>query len=198
VNTILRTLLCSHGSLGSELISKGRNCPGSANLNRQENSKLIFTTCPLLNHDSPIGAAAQREFDSSAIGVDVTVPLYLDKLWLKGKNLDDIRGGILQGINVTTGREVHSEGGWVELGARPMRWFSLHAGYSMDNPRDTDLPVAGPTVGRAENRIFYGAIRGYFDPIEIGLDYLHWTTEYNGGFDDGTDNRFQGFISYKI
>ena len=40
-------------------------------------------------------------------------------------------------------------------------------------------------------------MRGYFDPIEIGMDYLNWTTDYVG-FDGGHDNRFQGYISYKF
>jgi hypothetical protein len=153
--------------------------------------------------DSPIGLSGQTAFESEVAGLDLTLPLYQDKLWLKGeiwtgKNLDDVRGGILQGINVTTGREVHAEGGWIELGARPLKWFSISAGYSTDNPRNSDLPTSGPTVGRTLNRIYYGAFRGFFDPIEIGFDYLNWTTDYAGGFGRGTDNRFQTFISYKF
>lgn len=148
--------------------------------------------------DSPIGASGRRMFDSQAIGLDVTIPIYQDKLWVKGEvwtgqDLDDVRGGILQGINVTTGQEVRSEGGWVELGTRPIKWSSFHLGYSTDNPRDRDLPTAGATVGRKLNRIYYVAWRGYFDPIELGLDYLNWTTKYNGGFGNGNDNRFQGY-----
>ena len=121
--------------------------------------------------------------------------------WLKGefwtgKNLSDVRGGILQGINTTTGHEVNSQGGWLELGLRPVKWFSVHGGYSMDNPDNGDL--AGAAVpGRSRNSIWYGAIRGYFDPIEIGLDYLNWTTDYLG-FGPGVDNRFQSYISYKF
>lgn len=153
--------------------------------------------------DTAIGASGRRMYDSQALGVDLTIPVYQDKLWVKGEawtgqNLDDVRGGILQGINVTTGQEVRSEGGFVELGVRPIKWSTVNAGYSTDNPRDRDSPTTGATVGRKLNSIYYFAWRGYFDPIEIGLDYLNWTTKYNGGFGNGNDNRFQAYISYKF
>jgi hypothetical protein len=151
--------------------------------------------------ETPIGTSQRKDFDSDVVGLDLTIPLYLDIAWLKGelwkgRNLSDVRGGILQGINTTTGREVHARGGWFELGVRPAKWFSLHAGYSTDNPDDRDLAGASP-AGRSRNRISYGAVRGYFDPIEVGVDYLHWTTDWVG-FGPGVDNRFQGFMSYKF
>ena len=143
----------------------------------------------------------QDELDSEAVGLDITLPIYKDVAWLKGeawtgKNLSDVRGGILQGINATTGKEVHAQGGWLELGARPSKWFSLHAGYAMDNPDNGDLAGA-TTPGRSRNSIWYGAVRGYFDPIEIGMDYLNWTTDWVG-YGPGVDNRFQWFISYRF
>jgi hypothetical protein len=150
--------------------------------------------------DSPIGASGLSDLDSEAAGLDLTVPLR-DRAWLKGelwtgKNLSDVRGGILQGINATTGREIDAQGGWLELGARLLKWFSLHGGYSVDNPDDGDLAGAA-LAGRAKNSIWYGAVRGYFDPIEIGMDYLNWTTDHYG-FGPGHDNRFQWYISYKF
>ena len=151
--------------------------------------------------DTPIGTSLEDEFDSEAAGVDFLIPVYKDIAWFKGevwtgKNLSDVRGGILQGINATTGKEVDSQGGWFELGARPMKWFSLHGGYALDNPDNSDLADAA-TPGRSRNSIWYGAVRGYFDPIEVGMDYLNWTTDYVG-FGPGVDNRFQWFVSYKF
>jgi len=151
--------------------------------------------------DSPIGTSTRREFDSEAVGIDLTLPIYKDMVWLKGeawtgKNLDDVRGGILQGINSTTGNEVSTQGGWFELGWRPSKWYSLHAGYSFDDPDNADL-IGATTPGRAANHIWYSAVRGYFDPIEIGMDYLNWKTEFIG-FENGEDNRIQWFISYKF
>jgi hypothetical protein len=151
--------------------------------------------------DTPIGTSGERDFDSEAAGLDIVVPLCRDIVWLKGevwtgKNLSDIRGGILQGINTATGREVDSQGGWLELGVRPVKWFSLHGGYSFDNPDNEDL--RGSAIPpRTRNSIWYGALRAYFDPIEIGLDYLNWTTDYLG-VGSGHDHRFQSYISYKF
>ncbi len=51
--------------------------------------------------------------------------------------------------------------------------------------------------GRAANRIAYFANRFDFDPVEFGIDYLYWLTEFVG-FEDGDDHRFQAFASYKF
>lgn len=150
------------------------------------------------NTDTPQGASGRQGFRSEAVGFDMTVPLYKDLLWAKGElwkgtNLTDVRGGILQGINTVTGQEVRSEGGWFELGAKPAKWFTLHGGFSFDDPRDTDLAAGA----RAKNEIWYFALRGLFDPVEIGFDYLNWTTKYIG-FRKGDDNRVQAYIMYKF
>lgn len=142
--------------------------------------------------------AGKSVFDSSAVGLDMTLPLYRDILSFKGElwygeNVDDVRGGIFQGINTNTGQEIRSRGGFGELGWRSVDWTSFHMGYSEDDPLNSDLPLGG----RASNRILYVAQRFYFDPIEFGMDYLYWTTKYVG-FEEGDDNRFQFFISYKF
>ena len=160
--------------------------------------------------DAPVGASGRQNFTSEAIGLDLKLPLYQDivsltgEIW-SGKNLNDIRGGILQGINATTGQEINADGGWIELGVKPCKWNSWHTGYSFDNPRHKDLPIAGvggvpaagPT-GRDLNSVWYLGTRLYFSPIEMGLDYLNWTTYYADGIGKGTDNRFQAFIAYKF
>jgi len=141
--------------------------------------------------------AGTEEFTSHAIGADLTLPL-LNNLWLKGEiwmgqNLDDVRGGAFQGINSSTGQEIDAYGGWVELGWKPIDVYAVTLGASFDNPDDEDLPG----TGRDLNRILYLANRFTFGPVEIGADYLYWTTEYVS-FGDGTDNRFNFFISYKF
>ena len=45
--------------------------------------------------------------------------------WWTGKNLSDFRGGIGQGIDAATGREIRSSGGWIESGSS---WQSIEAG----------------------------------------------------------------------
>jgi len=148
-------------------------------------------------------AAGRNDFTSQGYGVDLSVPLYKDIVSLRGemwtgKNLDDIRGGILQGINTTTAQLIHATGGWGELMFRPQKWYSLHGGYTFDNPRDGDLPAQAPE----RNSIWYLGGRLYLDPIEFGLDYLNWTTYFKdtvaGAQGRGQDNRFQTHISYKF
>jgi hypothetical protein len=101
--------------------------------------------------DTPIGTSSRQTFYSEAAGLDLMVPLYKDLLTLKGelwtgKNLDDVRGGILQGVNPTSGREIHAVGGWAELTYKPKKWTSLHGGYTFDNPRRADLLSTGGAV----------------------------------------------------
>jgi len=149
--------------------------------------------------EDPDGTFAGRsEFDSEAVGIDFHLPLWRDKVGLKleawtGENLDDVRGGIFQGINATTGEEIGARGGFAEIGWKVTPNYSLAAGYSTDDPDDGDLNPGG----RAENRIWYLANRWSFSSLHLGIEYLHWTTEYLG-FDEGDDDRFVGFIQYSF
>jgi hypothetical protein len=151
--------------------------------------------------DLGLPPGGRRNFDSDAVGLDFAAPIFRDIVSFKaeawtGRNLDDIRGGILQGINTGTGKTIRASGGWAEIMFRPCKWYSLSGGYSIDNPRNADLPAQAP----AENRIWYVANRFGFDPIEFGLDYLNWSTDYKdpAGKGQGQDNRVQAYISYKF
>lgn len=148
--------------------------------------------------DPDIQIDGRDKFDSYAAGLDLTLPIVGDVLWVKGEawvgtNLDDVRGGIFQGINTVLGEEIASKGGWAEVGVRPIGWYNLSVGYSMDDPDNNDLNAGG----RAANKIWYVANRFNFDPIEFGIDYMNWTTKYVG-FGDGDDNRIQAFVTYKF
>jgi hypothetical protein len=142
------------------------------------------------------------DFDSRAVGFDVKLPLLGDTLWVQGElwageNLTDVRGGILQGVNTTTGDEIESKGGFVEVGAKLAPWLNLYGGYSTDNPSNGDLSAGGATGGRSLNKIWYAAARMNFNPVEMGLEWLHWKTEFIG-FDDGTNDRVVAFVAYKF
>lgn len=155
------------------------------------------------NFETNTGTSGRHEFDSQAIGIDLMAPIYKDIVWLKteawqGKNLADIRGGILQGVNLTSGEEIHARGGWAEIGYKPFNFVSLYAGASTDDPRAKDLPKSGSTIGRDLNTIYYGAAHFNFDAIELGLDYLWWRTKYVSNVGQGLDNRFQAYIAYKF
>lgn len=145
------------------------------------------------NVDVPVGT--HRNFTSSAYGLDLQFPIWKKTLWGKGelwtgRDLDDVRGGIAQGVNAA-GDEVRSEGGWGELGWQAAEKVALYGGYAWDNPDNEDLP----SNGRSRNQAIYTAVRFDFKPVLIGLEYLHWVTGYVG-FDEGDTNRFVAFIQY--
>ena len=142
------------------------------------------------------GPLEEDDFDSHSLSADLKVPLYRDRVsvmgeWFTGENLDDVRGGIFQGVN-STGDEIESHGGWAELVFQASQVVSLHAGYALDDPEDDDLDATFP---RAKNSIPYVAARMKWGVLHAGIEYLNWTTDYEG-FDEGDANRFQFFLAY--
>mgnify|MGYP001613974609 CR=1 FL=1 len=52
-------------------------------------------------------------------------------------------------------------------------------------------------ISRDANKIFYLANRFNFGPVEFGLDYLHWITDFVD-VESGTDNRFNFYAMFKF
>jgi hypothetical protein len=137
----------------------------------------------------------ENEFDSNAVGLDALIPIgsrftIKGELW-QGENVDDVRGGIFQGINRTTGEEIEAKGGFGEIGFQLTDHCVLYAGYSTDDPEDDDVGSGG----RAANKIWYVASHWNYKPMRFGLEVHDWTTEYVD-FDEGTDTRVVAFIQY--
>ncbi|MFP3940646.1 MAG: hypothetical protein ACOC7L_01890 [Acidobacteriota bacterium] len=143
---------------------------------------------------APVGG--ETELEGSSLGVDFTVPVgprltLRGEAW-SGENLSDVRGGIGQGVNVTTGEEIASQGGWAELAWRATDVYSLYGGATLDAPDEEDLAPGD----RKENRAWYLVQRLDLDgAFRVGLDYIHWTTEFVG-LDEGTDNRLNLYLIY--
>ncbi len=156
--------------------------------------------------------AGEDEWTSNVVGFDLRLPLHenvvLQAEGWAGKNLDDLRGGIGQGINnsvytdndgstddVGRGQEIESVGGWAQLTARVNPSYAVSVGASFDDPEE-NLPTAGArdmnTVVFLANRITPGG------GITIGVDYLNWTTEWTGGLEDGKANRIKLFGQYSF
>lgn len=140
----------------------------------------------------------EDRFDSDVFGIDVSLPVYKDIVgvkaeWWSGKNVDDVRGGIFQGINRTSGDEIAAKGGFAEISVKCSDHLTSYVGWSNDNPDNADVGAQG----RAENVIGYAALRWNYKPLSFGLEYLDWTTKYVG-LDDGTDNRVVGFLQYSF
>ncbi|MGE3164855.1 MAG: DcaP family trimeric outer membrane transporter [Planctomycetota bacterium] len=146
------------------------------------------------------------EFDTYVFGIDARVPLVSDSVWLQGEawrgsNLDDLRGGVGQGVNATAGDEIEAMGFWAELNVKPKPWLTTFAGYSVDNPDRTDLlvaTVARPNQGIDHNQMVYcGANVSYWKPVVFGCDYSYIETRFRG-LDEGFGSRFRLFIQYNF
>ena len=140
----------------------------------------------------------EERFDSDSVGADFRVPLSGDRAWLMGevwtgKNVADVRGGILQGVNSTTGDEISATGGFLELGYKATEHMTLFVGYSEDDPDDDDL---SPFM-RAKNTIPYVAARWKYGALNYGFEVLDWTTEYVD-LEDGDALRGVGWISFSF
>ena len=142
--------------------------------------------------------AGRTQFRSQLVNLDFTFPLH-KRLTLRGerwwgRNMSDVRGGAGQGVNAATGREIRGRGGWGEASVRVSRYFSVHPGFTTDDPVDGDLPAGG----RTRNRAFYVGNR--ITPsanLLFGADYLRWRTDYKG-FLRGIDNRMNIFLQYNF
>ncbi|HXG91816.1 MAG TPA: hypothetical protein VNN73_05525 [Blastocatellia bacterium] len=151
-----------------------------------------------LNTTRPVTPAARTSFRSQIVNIDYTLPI-VSRVSLRGegwwgRNMSDTRGGAGQGINPVTGRDIRGRGGWSELSIKASKYWSLHPGFSTDDPLDQDVPVGG----RTRNASFYFGNRitpsGAFT---IGLDYFRWKTNYKG-FLRGIDNRVDIFFQYSF
>ncbi len=146
-------------------------------------------------------ANGRSEFDSRALGADLSLPLpgrvlIKAEAWT-GENLDDVRGGIFQGV--VNGEEIESRGGWVEVHLTATPWWTPIVGLSLDDPESEFLPVLTPTTnpGPDKNVVAYLANRMRWGSLELGADYLRWRTEFAGsGVRDGQDHRYNGFLAY--
>jgi len=140
--------------------------------------------------------AGRTSWGSQVLGFDYMLPLHeraalRGEAWF-GRNMSDVRGGIGQGVNGMTGAAIRSRGGWIEMSVRVHPRFTIHPGFSTDDPRDEDIPSGG----RVRNRAWWIAHRfplggGFL----IGAEYLRWITDYRG-LQRGTDNRVALFLQY--
>ncbi len=147
-----------------------------------------------MNTSKPAGG--RTDFASQLVNLDYTLPM-APRVSLRGegwwgRNLSDIRGGAGQGIHIATGREIRARGGWSELTLKLSRYWSLHPGFTLDEPVASDVPMGGRTRNGAfylGNRITPGG------SFLLGADYLRWRTDYKG-FRQGIDNRVNLFVQY--
>ncbi|MCI0642951.1 MAG: hypothetical protein L0Y72_19115 [Gemmataceae bacterium] len=141
----------------------------------------------------PIGLSKRSHFTSYVVGADWQFPL-CDWLELRGeawygRNLDDYRGGIAQGVNTFLGQEIRSSGGWSEFLIKPFEWYQLALGATIDDPVNRD--VRGTALPRVYNITYYAGNRfPVGGGLTLGLDFEFWRTGYLG-LEEGTAERIK-------
>ena len=149
-------------------------------------------------------AGGVQQAQSSSVGIDVLLHL-TDRLGIAGEgwygeDLDDVRGGIAQGINSTTGEEIASRGGWAEFRYDVTERYRVALGYTIDNPVNGDLDPT-ETIGggaREKNQTAFFANRFNFGAgLVAGFEYSYWNTDYLD-VPGGDANRVNFWIIYKF
>jgi uncharacterized coiled-coil protein SlyX len=139
--------------------------------------------------------AGRDEFTSSLVGMDLTIPIlknltFRGEAW-KGRGLSDVRGGIGQSINTTTGQVIGAAGGWAELSLRINSHYTVSGGKTLDNPYASDISAAN---GRVRNGAYYITNRFTVERgLAFGFDYGRWQTRYKA-LPTGNNNRFNLFV----
>jgi len=104
----------------------------------------------------------------------------------RGRNLDDIGGGIGQGYSTSRGRGIDAGGGWIEVATVLTRRHMFAVGESFDMVQAADVDMGE----RIANLVGYGVIRYKpHDSVQLGFEYSHWITRYKDA-PSGNANRY--------
>lgn len=142
--------------------------------------------------------AGEKRFDVNLVGLDFQVP-FSTHLSLRGEawtgeNLGDFRGGVGQSINTATGDEIGSAGGWAELVLSASDRLRFHAGSTLDDPDNGDVPSGAAQRNFAS---YVGTIKDWPSGLRTGFDVIYWDTEW-AGTDDGDGLRFNLYFQYNF
>jgi hypothetical protein len=132
---------------------------------------------------------ANRDIDSAALAVDVSLPIF-SKLIFRGEgfvgsNLSAFDGGVLQGVGriapvaaggvVTTPgvfRKIRSRGGWAELISPVTSKDIFYVGAGTDDPLDTTLL---PNANRSKNSFAWASyFRKLTSDVTLAAEWSFW------------------------
>jgi len=140
----------------------------------------------------------RQTLDSWSCSVEFSMPvsrkLTLAGEYFTGTNLDDYLGGIGQGVNTTTLKEIRSSGGWGAFRYIFSPSVTVNFGGGIDDPRDSDLSAGTRTVNRT---IFANVINKITPDLTLGIQLSEWSTGYlNSTTADAL--RAQSSLTYKF
>jgi hypothetical protein len=139
-----------------------------------------------------------EEFISWMIQGDITIPLaekfeLKGKIWL-GRNVDAYLGGINQGVNLTTQREILARGGFISLAMGPFDAWKFNIGAGLDDPSAKYLNSGN----RERNLVIFG---NFFytivESLEFAMEVAYWETLYEER-EKGDSVRVQGAFIYRF
>ena len=121
----------------------------------------------------------KSEFEQFGIFTEAQIPItahgWLAGEFFKGKNLSDLRGGIGQGVNTISDKEIRTQGYWAEANIKPADRVRLAAGYGTDAPNRKDIETGYPVLNRAAWAVVQVTP---VDDFRVGFEVLPWSTEY--------------------
>ncbi len=115
-----------------------------------------------------------------SLNADMFLPI-TDRLGIQGEfftgaDLSTFWGGIIQGVDLGRRKEIRSTGGWVEIWYDWTSDLHSHAGYSIDDPLDSN--ITSPT-GRVYNQYFFAnGIVDLTENVQVGVEVSSWKTLY--------------------
>jgi hypothetical protein len=115
-----------------------------------------------------------------SVNADMFLPI-TDRLGIQGEfftgsDLSTFWGGIIQGVDRGRRKGIRSTGGWIEVWYDWASDLHSHAGYSIDDPLNSN--ITSP-IGRVYNQYFF--VNGIIDVTEnvrFGLEVSSWKTLY--------------------
>ena len=159
---------------------------------------------------------ADRDIDSSAVAVDVTLPIVKYLIFrgegFTGTNLAPFGGGVLQGVGFVPAagttpaqfRKISAVGGWAELISPVTPKDILYAGAGTDDPRDRTL-LPGST--RSKNTFVWASyFRKLAPDVTAAFEWSFWdfrTRAFNGAnlgprLTSGRGNVYNIAIAYQF
>lgn len=148
-----------------------------------------------------IGTNTKSDFISLLLGMDFKIPLH-DRVtvsgeWWWGRNVNDLRGGIGQGIDTFHGKEIDAWGGWFSTKIQATDMLSVSFGYTFDNPQDEDVEDFGATGRRFNQMMFINNVWDFGSGVSVGYEYEYILTYYNRKDGSNYDNRAIVYFMYK-
>ncbi|MCH9812442.1 MAG: porin [Epsilonproteobacteria bacterium] len=140
----------------------------------------------------------EKEFDQTGIFAELELPitsyLSLRGEYFSGKNISDLRGGILLGLNPITDEEVDTTGYWIESSIKATDAIHVSLGYSQDDPDDEQVVAGYPSLNEATwATVHYKAL----EDLTFGMEMIRWATEYKND-QRLAANRLNGFVKWEF